>query len=102
MSKLALDSIQKSTEATVSTVEWIVEILRGSNWVKKLILLDILVLVGLNHVVVSTGLAQIGQEDLLTPWQDKYTIIWLAVVGLLFLAAIVVALKTLPRRGETG
>jgi type VI protein secretion system component VasK len=82
-----LNLITKSTEKAVTFVEWLAEVIRGKNWVKKLVLLDV-VLLAARYV-----LKWITTQDLPPLQYDK--VFWLTV-GLIFVAALIVAILTRP------
>jgi hypothetical protein len=56
MADPSVKSIKESTEKAESLIYWIAEIFRGKNWVKKLLLLDVLIFFFLKKSVVSKWL----------------------------------------------
>ena len=93
MAKPTLDSIKDSTEKAATFVEWLVEVLRGKNWVKKLLLLDTLIFIIFNPVVFSKILDYFVMNK---PLPENYTLYFWLVIGLIFLVALTVAIRTRP------
>ena len=95
----SLDSLKESTEKAVSFVEWLAEVLRGKNWVTKLLLLDVVLLAFLNPASPLTLLKFFLAEPELPGW---YRWVFWLVIGLIFLAALIVAYRTLPRKAQAA
>lgn len=105
------DLVKELTEKTESLVLWIAEIFRGKNWVKKLLLIDVLIFVFLNKPSISTIVKTLGikefiedfpiYETLLAPLIPHYTAFWWLFIAAIFLAAVLVAIKIVPRKAET-
>jgi tetratricopeptide (TPR) repeat protein len=69
----------------------IVSLLREKDWPRKLLLLDILIIIFLNKIAVSTALEIFGCEELIH--RIPYPVIWGVLVAAVFVGAVVVALK---------
>jgi hypothetical protein len=100
----SLDSIKEGTEKAVSFVEWLAEVLRGKNWVTKLLLLDVLLILCVNPFSFSKILGFLSSDLLpiapeLPPW---YPLVFWLTSGLVFMAALVVAYRTVPRKVAVG
>ena len=91
-----LEGIKTSTEKAVSFVEWLVVILRGTNWVKKLLLLDVVLFVIFNPISFPGILKSITQQQL----PNHYRLFFWLAIGLVFIAAVIVALHTPPHKIE--
>lgn len=89
----SLKSIKASVDEGTSFVEWLVEVLRGKNWVKKLLLIDVIILVVFNPLFFPKILGFITAK----PLPPNYKVYFWLVVGLIFVAAVVVALCTKPK-----
>jgi hypothetical protein len=95
-----LESIKERTEKAVSFVEWLAEVLRGKNWVTKLLLLDVLLLLFFSPPVLSKILGLLPKDLLrIAPELPRWYLpaFWL-MTGLVFVAALVVAYRTVPRK----
>ncbi|MBE9118336.1 tetratricopeptide repeat protein [Lusitaniella coriacea LEGE 07157] len=89
------EEIQKLTETLATFAQWVAELIRGRNWFTLLLLLDAsLILFG---KPVAQFLANLFAFELPQQFSGG---LWISV-GLIFLAAIIVAVVTMPRP-ETG
>lgn len=95
MIKPSFDEIKTSTENAVSFVEWIAELLRSKNWVRKLLFFDIAIGVICNPALLPKWLAWVIDKPKLPGWHPP--VFWL-VFGLVFLAALIVAILTKPKK----
>ena len=95
MSILGFDSIKETTEKAVGFVEWLAQLLRGRNWVTMLLLLDVLVVLFFNPFASSKILGFFPIAPALPEWYRP--VFWGAVV-VVFIAAFVVAYRTVPRK----
>jgi YD repeat-containing protein len=90
------ESIQDRTEKAVTLIEWLAAVLRSRNWVKKLVLLDVLLAFALLSLPVLTP--YLGVE-LPKPSLGLGGM----MVALVFLAAVLVALRTVrPNQGAVA
>jgi len=94
MSSPSLDSIKDSAEKANSFVEWLAEIWHGKNWVKKLLLLDAIIFVVFN----PASFPFILEFFTSTPLPENYKSYFWPVVGLIFLAALIVAIRNKPKK----
>lgn len=86
------EAIKKAVEGGESFVSWIVNIIRSNNWVKKLLLLDALVVTFLNPILLKIWLSQAIPE--------KYWTYFGLIVGLISVAAVIVGYRSLPRHTD--
>ena len=95
-----LESIKERTEKAVSFVEWLAEVLRGKNWVTKLLLLDVVLVLFFSPPFLSRILGLLPKALLPTApkLSEWYTPVFWLVTGLVFVAALVVAYRTVPRK----
>ena len=71
--------------------DMIVSLLREKDWARKLLLLDIFIIIFLNKIAVSTALELFGGEELLN--SIPYPLIWGILVISIFVGAMYAALK---------
>lgn len=93
MSPPSLDSIKESTDKAVSFVEWLAEVWRSKNWVRKLVLLDVVLFVAFNPFFFPEILKRLPWPLAPPPW---YLPVFWSMVVLTFMAALVVAVRTRP------
>ena len=93
-----LKDIKERVEANESFVNWLVETWRSKNWVRALLLVDFLIFVFLNPFVLNTA-AQYTRIPA-PSWYN--TPVWGTLVGLIFIIAFVVALRTKPTYKQTA
>ncbi|MCI0693811.1 hypothetical protein L0337_17615 [candidate division KSB1 bacterium] len=89
MAEPSLDSIKDATEKASASVEWLAEIWHGKNWVKKLLLIDALIFVVFNPASFPFILKFFTTATL----PENYPLYFWPVVGLIFLAALIVAIR---------
>jgi|GEM_PF-4396356 len=95
MSTPSLDEIQKTTKKLEEFVQWLAEVLRGKNWVTKLLLLDVILL------IVFKLLPIILKPFITVPELfEKYGYIFWLVIGIIFFIALIVAIRKMPRKAE--
>jgi tetratricopeptide (TPR) repeat protein len=96
----SLESIKERTEKAVSFVEWLAEVLRGKNWVTKLLLLDVLLVLFFSPAVLSRILGLLPKDLRPIPPElpGSYWTAFCLITGLVFVAALVVAYRTVPRK----
>jgi MFS family permease len=86
-----LDTVKQTTETLASFAQWVAELIRRRNWFTLLLLLDAgLILFG---KLVAQFLANLFSFELPKQFSGW---LWIAV-GLIFVAAIIVAVVTMPR-----
>src|SRR5690349_23195329 len=87
--------LKNSVDESVGFAEWFAEVWRGRSWVKKLILLDALFL-------LVSGLALPRMIQMLTsqPLPSWYWILCTALASLVFIIAVVIAIRT-PHPGAS-
>jgi hypothetical protein len=86
------ESLPEKTEKVLTVIEWLADVIRSRNWVRKLVLVDVL----LFFLLVSLpGLAPYVGLELPKP----YLVFGGAIIALVFIAAVLVALRTVPPRG---
>lgn len=103
MSTPSLHSIKETTEKAVGFVEWLVQLLRCRKWVTMLLLLDVLLVLFFNPLFLSSipeflPKGFLPKVPALPEWYPP--IYWLAV-GLVSIAALLVAYRTVPRKAAT-
>src|ERR671925_575659 len=84
------ESLQKQTETAVSLVEWLAAVLRGRNWVKKLVLIDVLLLCAL--LSLPALMPYLGRE-----LPKSALVLGGTMIALVFMAAVLVALPDRAR-----
>lgn len=91
MSPPFLDTIKESTDKAVRFVEWIGEVWRSKNWVRKLLLLDVVLFLAVNPFSLPEILERLPWPLALPAW---YPLVFWSMVGLIFMTALVVAVRT--------
>ena len=94
MSEPSPKQVQETVEKSVSLVEWIAELWRGRNWVKKLVFLS-LICIG-----AWRGMPWLAQRIDYVQTVEPYHDLLLLAAAALFVAAIVVAIRTKPSDKE--
>ncbi len=74
-------------------IAYVVEVLRGKGWTKKLLLLDVLLFTVFNSVFFTKILKLFGVNDL----PQRYTLYFWLVIGTVFVAALVTAWRERPK-----
>ncbi len=97
MSTPSFDDIKASTEKAVSFIDWLAEVLRGKNWVTKLLLLDVIIFAIFNPLFLPTILKLFISEPKLP---GKYVFIFWLVIGIIFIIALIIAIRTKPKKTE--
>src|SRR5689334_12059708 len=87
------DVIKETVEKSEKWVDWLVEVLRGKSWVKKLLLVDALLLIVFNPLYFPSLLQRIAGIN--TPGWYGW-LIWPAI-GLVFIAAVISAYRIKQR-----
>ncbi len=95
MSTPSFEQIKKRTEEAVSFIEWLADVLRGKNWVKKLLLIDVLLFAIFNPLFFPSILELFTKEQ--PP--PQYPLVFWLVIGLVFVAALIVALRKADLQG---
>ena len=95
MSLPSLDPIKDGTEKAEQFVEWLAGVLRGKNWVTKILLLDVFLFLVFNPLFLPKIVEPVLGTVPLPPWYPR--IFW-PVIGLIFMGAVIVAWRTGPRR----
>ncbi|HEX9972177.1 MAG TPA: AAA family ATPase, partial [bacterium] len=93
----SFDDIKTSTEKAVGFIEWLAEVLRGKNWVTKLLLLDVIVFALFNPLFLPTILKLFITEPKLP---GKYVLIFWLAIGIIFIIALIVAIRTRPHKAK--
>lgn len=86
-------AIKESVERGASFVEWLVDVLRGKSWVRKLLLLDIVILAAFNPVSFPRVLTFFTVR----PLPEQYPLFFWLIVGFVFVTAVVAAVRTPPK-----
>jgi len=86
-------SLKASVETSVGFVEYVADVLRGSNWVRKLLLIDVLLFVTFNPVTFSRILDFFTNQ----PLPKQYSLCFWIVIALPFATAICVAARNLHK-----
>jgi hypothetical protein len=97
MSTPSFDDIKSSTEKAVGFIEWLAEVLRGKNWVTKLLLLDVIVFAVFNPLFFPTILKLFIYEPELP---DHYRLFFWFVIGIIFIIALIIAIRTKPQKAK--
>jgi len=92
------DPVRKTTEEITNFVQWLAELIRSRNWFILLLLIEaVLILFFTPGGVVPKFLKEFFSLTL----PDNYpTFFWLTV-GLIFVVALIVAVRTMPRQSKT-
>jgi tetratricopeptide (TPR) repeat protein len=88
-----LDSVKEKVEKAEGIVEWLAQLLRGKNHVKKLLLIDVLIFMLFNPIYPDLLRLVTGKTI------EWYPFVFWSVIGLIFIAAVVVAVRA--KRHET-
>ena len=88
------DDIKTTTVKMVRLVQWIAELLHSRNWVSILVLLDVVLVFIFNPISFPTIFNLVSDGQL----PRHYTLGFILVVVLIFVSALLVALRTLPRK----
>src|SRR4030095_10841605 len=83
MEKPSAESIKKRVEDLTGIVDWVAEIWHGKNWVRRLLLLDVLLL------TAFYVLKRIPEFFIL----DNYSLYIWAVAGLFFFVALIIGIR---------
>jgi hypothetical protein len=94
----SLEVIRALTEKTSATVTWLTEVLRGRDWLTKLVLVDVVIFLFLNPYV-SPIVPTYYHSFLGRPLPTFYPLGFWTVFGSIAIAAFVVALRT--KRAES-
>ena len=86
--KPSAESIKKRVEDLAGIVDWVAEIWHGKNWVRRLLLLDVLLFIAFNPYFPSV-LKLI--PDSFIP--NRYGLYFWAVVGLFFVIALIIGIR---------
>ncbi len=89
--------IQETVEKQESFLRWLVETWQSKNWVRALLLLEVILLIFLNPVSLSLPLQYYNLK--LLSW---YAPVWGGIIGAVFIVALVIALRTRPRVQQTS
>lgn len=100
MSTPNLKSVQDATESGVSFLEWFVATLKGKNWIKKLVLLDVILITFFNPTVFFYLIKYLGINSLigLTEFPSEYTFIFWAIIVTIFIVALILVWRSKPLR----
>ena len=92
------DTVKATTEELASFAQWIAELVQRRNWFTLLLLADVVLFFGFKQqggIIVSFLQQYFGLE--LPGWYG--TVFWFTLLGI-FVAAIALAIKTMPRWGQ--
>lgn len=93
----SLYDIKSRTENLASFVEWLAEVLRSKKWVTILLLLDVGLAAVFNPAAFSEISKLLAPELKLPTW---YTPAFWLVISLVFIAAVIVAIRAPTRKAE--
>ncbi|HYV09470.1 MAG TPA: ATP-binding protein [Pyrinomonadaceae bacterium] len=85
----ANDKIRETVQAQEGILQWLLQTWREKNWVRLLLILDTILLIAFNPKTSSWALAIIEVQH-----PRYYTRVWLGVVILIFIVAVIIALRT--------
>ena len=91
MSAQSLSSIKESTESTENFIYWFIETLKGKNWVRKLILFDVVLIAFFNPAIFPSVVAFFKIYE--KPLPQLYSSLFWLLVSLIFIAAVIVAFR---------
>src|SRR4029079_10500819 len=85
----ANDKIRETVQAQEGILQWLLQTWREKNWVRLLLILHTILLIAFNPKTSSWALAIIEVQH-----PRYYTRVWLGVVILIFIVAVIIALRT--------
>jgi hypothetical protein len=97
MSTPSFDDIKSSTEKAVGFIEWLAEVLRGKNWVTKLLLLDVIIFAVFNPLFFPTILKLFIDKPELP---GNYKLFFWFIIGIIFIIALIIALRSKPHKAK--
>ncbi|NJN90983.1 MAG: hypothetical protein HC878_11830, partial [Leptolyngbyaceae cyanobacterium SL_5_14] len=88
------DAIKETTEKLAAFVQWIAQLIQSRNWFTILLLLDVVLLFAVNPGMANKLLTTFFPEQTLP---EQYPVFFWLTLGLIFIAAIATAVRTMPR-----
>lgn len=88
------DAIKETTEKLAVFVQWIAQLIQSRNWFTILLLLDVVLLFAGNPGVAGKLLTTFFPQQTLP---EQYPVFFWLSLGIVFVAAIAVAVRTMPK-----
>ncbi|MBD2072119.1 hypothetical protein H6F93_32130 [Leptolyngbya sp. FACHB-671] len=88
------DAIKETTEKLATFVQWIAQLIQSRNWFTILLLLDVVLLFAANPGVAGKLLTTFFPQQTLP---EQYPGLFWLTLGLIFVVALVVAVRTMPQ-----
>jgi tetratricopeptide (TPR) repeat protein len=88
------DAIKETTEKLAAFVQWIAQLIQSRNWFTILLLLDVVLLFAANPGVAGKLLTTFFPQQALP---EQYPVFFWLTLGLVFVTAIAVAVRTMPK-----
>ncbi len=93
------DTVRKTTEEIAKFVRWLAELIQKRNWFTLLLLIDVVLILFLTPGGV---VAKFFDHFFSLKLPKAYPAFFWLTVGLIFVAALIVAVRTMPRPSETA